>query len=177
MHNKKHYFIYLLFCLFLKSSKAFSVSLRLAFLYWQTHCIFIVSIEDLKDSWNHYYQKQSSWGVRSSRPEVFCKEGAIENFTKFRGNYLCQSLFFSKNCSRKAWNSDAGVFLWILQNFYEHLLYRTPPDDCFCMSLAKNWCWMILCVEHPLFSLQRTTGETKTRVYLKISKNTVFSFL
>ena len=29
---------------------------------------------------------------------------------------------------------------------------------------------MILCVEHPLFSLQRTTGETKTRVYLKIRK-------
>ena len=24
-------------------------------------------------------------------------------------------------------DSDTGVFLWNLQNFYEHLFYRTPP--------------------------------------------------
>ena len=25
-----------------------------------------------------------------------------------------------------------GVFLWMLQNFSEHLFYKTPPGDCFC---------------------------------------------
>ena len=28
-------------------------------------------------------------------------------------------------------DSGTGVFLWILQNFQEHLFYRTPPGDCF----------------------------------------------
>ena len=32
----------------------------------------------------------------SSRPEVFCKKGALENFTKFTGKHLYQSLFFKK---------------------------------------------------------------------------------
>ena len=33
---------------------------------------------------------------RSSRLEVFCKKGVLENLTKFTGKYLCQSLFFNK---------------------------------------------------------------------------------
>ena len=34
--------------------------------------------------------------LRSSRPEVFCKRGILEQFTKFKGKHLCQSLFFNK---------------------------------------------------------------------------------
>ena len=30
----------------------------------------------------------------SSRREVFCKKGALRNFTKFTGTHLCQGLFF-----------------------------------------------------------------------------------
>ena len=33
---------------------------------------------------------------RSSRPEVLCEKGVLENFTKFAGKHLCQSLFFNK---------------------------------------------------------------------------------
>ena len=33
---------------------------------------------------------------KSSRPEVFYKKGVLENFAKFTGKHLCQSLFFSK---------------------------------------------------------------------------------
>ena len=29
---------------------------------------------------------------RSSRPQVFCKKGALRNFAKFKGKHLCQSL-------------------------------------------------------------------------------------
>ena len=34
---------------------------------------------------------------RSSCPEVFCKKGFLESFTKFTGKHLCQSLFFNKD--------------------------------------------------------------------------------
>ena len=33
---------------------------------------------------------------RSSHPDVFCKKGVLENFAKFTGKYLCQSLFLNK---------------------------------------------------------------------------------
>ena len=33
---------------------------------------------------------------RSSRPEVFCRKGALKNFPKFTGKHLCQSLFYNK---------------------------------------------------------------------------------
>ena len=33
---------------------------------------------------------------RSSRPEVFCKEGVLKNFAKLTGKHLRQSLFFNK---------------------------------------------------------------------------------
>ena len=36
------------------------------------------------------------WWSRSSRPEVFCKEGVFRNFSNFTGKHLCQSLFFNK---------------------------------------------------------------------------------
>ena len=33
---------------------------------------------------------------RSSRPKVFCKKGALRNFTKFTWKRLCRSLFLNK---------------------------------------------------------------------------------
>ena len=33
---------------------------------------------------------------RNSCPEVFCKKIVFENFVKFTGEYLCQSLFLNK---------------------------------------------------------------------------------
>ena len=33
---------------------------------------------------------------RSSRPEVFCKNGVLKNFATFTGKHLCQSLFLIK---------------------------------------------------------------------------------
>ena len=33
---------------------------------------------------------------RSSRPEVFCRNGILSNLAKFTGKHLCQSLYFDK---------------------------------------------------------------------------------
>ena len=46
---------------------------------------------------SHISRKNSNY--RSSRPEVFCKKGALRNFAKFTGKYLCQNLFFNKVAS------------------------------------------------------------------------------
>ena len=56
--------------------------------------------------------------TRSSHRRCSVRKSVLRNFTKFTGKHLlCQSL-----CK---WGSATGVFLWILQNFNKHLLYRT----------------------------------------------------
>ena len=58
---------------------------------------------------------------RSSRPEVFCKKGALRSFAKFKVKHLWQSLFLIKLQAR---DSGTRVFLWILwisKNTVEHL--------------------------------------------------------
>ena len=38
----------------------------------------------------------TSFNARSNRPKVFCKKEVLENYPKFTGKHLCQSLFFNK---------------------------------------------------------------------------------
>ena len=60
--------------------------------------------------------------IKSSRPEVFCEKDVLRNFAKFIGKHLCQSLFI---------DSGTGVFVWVLRNFQEHLLFQNTPSGCF----------------------------------------------
>ena len=54
--------------------------------------------------------------LRSSRPEVFCKKGALRNFAKFTEKHLCRSLVFNKIAGLRPATllkrgSGTGVFL------------------------------------------------------------------
>ena len=80
----------------------------------------------------HYvfnFQKQSF-------ADVIHKIGALENFSNFTGKHLSRSLFLIK---LQAWrpatllkrDSDTGVFLWNLRNFYNTFFYRTLLCGCF----------------------------------------------
>ena len=67
---------------------------------------------------------------RSSRSEVFCKKGVLENFTKFTGKHLCQSLIFNKVSGlRPATLLKRGLWLRCFPVIFVklHLFYRTPP--------------------------------------------------
>ena len=75
------------------------------------------------------------WDDRSSHQRCSIKKGILRNFTKCTGKHLSQSLSFNKVAGLRSTtllkkNSGTGIFLWILWNFWEHLLYRTPLDDC-----------------------------------------------
>ena len=37
-----------------------------------------------------------------------------------------------------------NCYLWVLINFVEQFLYRTPPADCFCVFFAI--CWFFYCL-------------------------------
>ena len=68
--------------------------------------------------------------LRSNRPEVFCKKGALRNFAKFTGIHLCQSFFFNKVAGlrpatllkKRLWHKCE--ICEIPKNTFS---YRTPP--------------------------------------------------
>ena len=45
----------------------------------------------------------------------------------------------SKKFALKTADSNTGAFLWILQNFYEHAVWRISANDCLCISANDNY--------------------------------------
>ena len=82
----------------------------------------------------HYKIIKTKSSSRSSRPEVFYKEGVLRTFAKFLGKHPCQSLFLIK----------LQFFLWILWNFYEHLFSQNTSSGCF-FSLSKQFPLLLYC--------------------------------
>ena len=81
--------------------------------------------------------------------EVFCKNGVLKNFANFTEKHLCWNPFLIKS---QAWGptnsfkraSNTGVFLWNLWNFKEHLIWRTPANDCFLLIHSCHWIFFLL---------------------------------
>ena len=55
---------------------------------------------------------------------MLCNTGVLENFAKFTGQHLCQSLFFNKVAGLR--DFDTGVFPVNFANLFRNLFYRTP---------------------------------------------------
>ena len=72
---------------------------------------------------------------RSSLRRCSIRKGGLRNFAKFTGKHLRQSHCFKKD-------SGPGVFLWILENFSDHIFYRTRHSDCFSI-LYCGWLYMV----------------------------------
>ena len=71
------------------------------------------------------------------------KIGVLKNFAKLTGKHLCQSLFFNKVADGglqlyEKGDSNTGVLVWILENFYKQVFYRTPLGNCFCGLQKKD---------------------------------------
>ena len=45
---------------------------------------------------NGKYKKHATNKIKSSHPEVFCREDVLRNFAKFTGKHKCQIFFFDK---------------------------------------------------------------------------------
>ena len=53
-----------------------------------------------------------------SDPQVLCKKGLLENFEKFTGKHLCQSLYIKKEYLRKPFKNTFFIeyLRWLLLN-------------------------------------------------------------
>ena len=78
------------------------------------------------------------------------KIGALKNFAVCTRNYLFWSLFLiqlqsSSPATILKSNSSTGVFLWTLQNFKQHLFWKTSANGCF-------WNLMKVLFDHEILS-------------------------
>ena len=102
---------------------------------------------------------------RSSRPEVFCKKGALKNFTTFTGKYLCQILFFNKVAGLRPATllkrvSGTGVSRKFCEIFKNTYFCRTPPVAAF------EILWLDLDIDSFRFHLINIVLHAKTKYYL-----------
>ena len=78
---------------------------------------------------------------RNSHRNCSIRRGVPEQFGKFTGKHLRQSLFFIEFASlrpvtllkKRPWHR---CFPWNFADFQERIFHRTPLDDCFCMFQA-----------------------------------------
>ena len=63
----------------------------------KNHMFKSLSSSNSKDRVGRILQDKH-WEIsfRSSRPDVFCKQGVLRNFAKFTGKHLCQSRFINR---------------------------------------------------------------------------------
>ena len=88
-----------------------------------------------------YYNSSFNDIFRSSRPDVFCKEGVLRNFAKFTVKQMCQSLIFNTVAGlrpatllkKRLWHRCFSV------NFAKFL--RTP-------FLTEHLRWLLLDIGH-----------------------------
>ena len=66
------------------------------------------------------YTSDSNWYIQKQPTEVFSRNGALRNFTKFTEKHLCQSLFFKKVASRPV---TLGLFVPLRLEGVETLKY------------------------------------------------------
>ena len=100
------------------------------------------------------------WPVRSSRLEVFCKNGALKILAKFTGKHLYQNLFFNKVADLRQ-NTCGGCFLAVADGMGtifgitkvvhrslipdgKTLILDQNRDDIKLFLKEKRWGWVVL---------------------------------
>ena len=75
---------------------------------------------------------------RSSHPEMFCKKGVLNNFSKFTGKHLCQSLlYFAILLKKRLWHRCLPV------NFAKFLRTLFLLEHLWWLLLAVAWRYSI----------------------------------
>ena len=133
---------------------------------------------------------------RISRSQMLFKIGVLQNFAIFTGKQLWWSLFlielqvYQNSCinlfniveTLLKRDSNTGVYLWELQNFYEHLFLQNTSGGCFWKNFSEKFCkihfsFLIqLQAKHRCFSV--SFGEFSRRASLQNTcEQLLFRFL
>ena len=103
--------------------------------------------------------------VKSIRPGVSCKKGALKNFAKFAGKHLCQSIFFFKYICRlkpvtllkkRLWHRCFPVnFAKLLRTtpfFTEHLWATASVSQTKSQISRETAIWLVLSIQSILYN-------------------------
>ena len=115
---------------------------------------------------------------RINHPRCSVKKDVLKNFVIFTGKNLCWSLLLIKLLALKPatlLKSDfnTGVFLWILQIFQEHPLWRTSASSCFSCYRHKE---TIKFVSVALGASKLCRGENMAAIFDNYFKKPYFPY-
>ena len=106
------------------------IYLRKLFVLIDFYFLNMASLVYFKSIASHFHMNtiKSKFRIifRRSRRDVFFKKGVLENFAKFKGKHLCQSLFFNKVACK-------GVFLLKFTKFLRTPCFTEHLGGCFCI--------------------------------------------
>ena len=105
---------------------------------------------------------------RSSRPEVFCKKGFLENIAKFTGKHLCQGLFFNKVWNFIKKETLEQVFSCVLCEIFKNTLFIENLRWNKTMCLRKIWDWK------PLKKQQWALSKSYLFLYKNVLTHNIF---
>ena len=121
---------------------------------------FLLSAESGIYCWQpHWFLLRTSLkqelNLGSSHWNCYVKKGVLRNFANFIGKHLCRSLFLIglqafRPAALSKRDSNTDVFLWNLQNFWEHLIWglRTTASETCSFTWAalfnKSHIWLKL---------------------------------
>ena len=96
------------------------------------------------------------------QPEVSCKKSCSKKFRNIHRKIIVLKSLFNKIAELQVCDSNTGVFLWILRNFWEHLRTAASMLSTFLLNNLK-----------PVFSrvalhLSKTTNPARSKSYLNI---------
>ena len=105
-------------------------------------CFFFVTelLYWISQSLLAWIRKKKNENDQKQPPEVFRKKNIFRNFAKFTGKHLCQSPFFNKIVGLKL---ETLLKQRIWHTFFL-VFYRTPPDDCFCITSGEEFLYVSL---------------------------------
>ena len=120
----------------------------------------------------------------SSRPDLFCKKVFLQNFTKFTGKHLCQSLFFNQVAGlrpatffkKRLWHRCFSMNFVKLKNTY---FYRTPPITASVQNFVSisNQIEVGLCSNRGEEVFSKVFASEEHHLYLSLSKTMVMVVL
>ena len=118
--------------------QSFNKFIFLFFQIFQIHTFFqIYTLVNHIDG-NTGHEEWLSGKHRTSPPNVFCKKGVLENFTKFTGKHLCQSLFLIKLQASDVF-LGIQVFSYEYYEVFKNSFFMQYTGGCFCLIKIFSW--------------------------------------
>ena len=128
--------------------------------------------------WSIYkFSEISSLSFRSSRPEMFCKEGVHGNFAKFTGKHLCQRPGPATLLKKRLAQMFAREFCEISKNNFSCRTPLVADSVPLLLGFLKSTCLLLVIFLKFIFNQKEKRGFIRAKTFdFSCQKYSIFLF-